>query len=146
MSDICYAAFRRQRYWIAGSFAARRPCGLAGRKKSSSLCSGIFSVRALRKTAIQKAGAYKIGKTYPDGIIHLKRKTMKVARIEKTGKQAVTLFLITGICLLANKGIVPIGLIALLLLTGGLMDLLCSLLFLVVKIMAVLAVLGLLFH
>ena len=70
---------------------------------------------------------------------------MKVARIEKTGKQAVTLFLITGICLLANKGIVPIGLIALLLLTGGLMDLLFSLLFLVVKIMAVLAVLGLLF-
>ena len=100
----------------------------------------------MRKTAIQKAGAYKIGKTHPDGIIHFKRKTMKVARIEKTGKQAVTLFLITGICLLANKGIVPIGLIALLLLTGGLMDLLFSLLFLVVKIMAVLAVLGLLFH
>lgn len=71
---------------------------------------------------------------------------MKVARIEKTGKQAVTLFLIIGICLLANKGIVPIGLIALLLLTGGLMDLLFSLLFLVVKFMAVLAVLGLLFH
>ncbi len=71
---------------------------------------------------------------------------MKVARIEKTGKQAVTLFLITGIWLLANKGIVPIGLIALLLLTGGLMDLLFSLLFLVVKFMAVLAVLGLLFH
>ena len=45
----------------------------------------------------------------------------------------MTLFLITGICLLANKGIVPIGLIALLLLTGGLMDLLFSLLFLVVK-------------
>lgn len=105
-----------------------------------------FFVRALRKTAIQKAGAYKIGKTHPDGIIHLKRKTMKVARIEKTGKQAVTLFLITGICLLANKGIVPIGLIALLLLTGGIMDLLFSLLFLVVKFMAVLAVLGLLFH
>lgn len=71
---------------------------------------------------------------------------MKVARIEKTGKQAVTLFLITGIYLLANKGIVPIGLIALLLLRGGLMDLLFSLLFLVVKIMVVLAVLGLLFH
>lgn len=71
---------------------------------------------------------------------------MKVARIEKTGKQAVTLFLITGICLLTNKGIVPIGLIALLLLTGGFMDLLFSLLFLVVKFMAVLAVLGLLFH
>lgn len=90
----------------------------------------------MRKTAIQKAGAYKIGKTHPDGIIHFKRKTMKVARIEKTGKQAVTLFLITGICLLANKGIVPIGLIALLF----------SLLFLMVKFMAVLAVLGLLFH
>lgn len=58
----------------------------------------------------------------------------------------MTLFLITGICLLANKGIVSIGLIALLLLTGGLMDLLFSLLFLVVKIIAVLAVLGLLFH
>lgn len=58
----------------------------------------------------------------------------------------MTLFLITGICLLANKGIVPIGLIALLLLTGGLMDLLFSLLFLVIKFMAVLAVLGLLFH
>ena len=58
----------------------------------------------------------------------------------------MTLFLITGICLLVNKGIVPIGLIALLLLTGGLMDLLFSLLFLVVKFMAVLAVLGLLFH
>lgn len=58
----------------------------------------------------------------------------------------MTLFLITGIYLLANKGIVPIGLIALLLLTGGLMDLLFSLLFLMVKFMAVLAVLGLLFH
>ena len=58
----------------------------------------------------------------------------------------MTLFLITGICLLPNKGIVPIGLIALLLLTGGLMDLLFSLLFLMVKFMAVLAVLGLLFH
>lgn len=58
----------------------------------------------------------------------------------------MTLFLITGICLLANKVIVPIGLIALLLLTGGLMDLLFSLLFLVVKFMAVLAVLGLFFH
>ena len=71
---------------------------------------------------------------------------MKLQIIRKIGRHATAIFLITGICLLANKGIVPIGLIALLLLTGGLMDLLFSLLFLVVKIMAVLAVLGLLFH
>lgn len=68
--QIRFAAFKRQRYWIASLFAARRPCGLVGGEKSSSLRSGIFLRQALRKKAIQRSGAYKIGKTYPDGIFH----------------------------------------------------------------------------
>ena len=144
---FCFSAFKRQRSWIACLLPQGCPEGLGWTGKNHPRYAPVFfPARPCAKRQSKRPEAYKIGKTHPDGIIHFKRKTMKVARIEKTGKQAVTLFLITGICLLANKGIVPIGLIALLLLTGGLMDLLFSLLFLVVKFMAVLAVLGLLFH
>jgi len=53
-------------------FAARRPPLGAWlvKRKSSSLRCGIFFCQALRKKAIQGPEAYKIGKTYPDGIIH----------------------------------------------------------------------------
>lgn len=70
LQQISFSAFKRQRSWIASLFAARRPYGLVDKRKSSSLCSGIFFRQALRKKAIQGPGAYKIGKTYPDGIIH----------------------------------------------------------------------------
>ena len=40
------------------------------KRKSSSLRCGIFFCQALRKKAIQGPEAYKIGKTYPDGIIY----------------------------------------------------------------------------
>ncbi len=43
---------------------------LTVKRKSSSLRCGIFFCQALRKKAIQGPEAYKIGKTYPDGIIH----------------------------------------------------------------------------
>lgn len=78
--QIRFAAFKRQRYWIASLFAARRPCGLVGGEKSSSLRSGIFLRQALRKKAIQRPGAYKIGKTYPDGIFH----SLKIRSYETT--------------------------------------------------------------
>ena len=53
-------------------FAARRPPlgAWLAKRKSSSLRCGIFFCQALRKKAIQGPEAYKIGKTYPDGIIH----------------------------------------------------------------------------
>ena len=44
--------------------------GWSAKRKSSSLRCGIFFCQALRKKAIQGPEAYKIGKTYPDGIIH----------------------------------------------------------------------------
>ena len=68
---IRFTAFKRQRSWIASFLRKEAPegAGLAERK-SSSLRSGIFFRQSLRKKAIQGAEAYKIGKTYPDGIIH----------------------------------------------------------------------------
>lgn len=65
--QIRFAAFKRQRYWIASLFAARRPCGLVDGEKSSSLRSGIFLRQALRKKAIQRPGPIKSGKHIPMG-------------------------------------------------------------------------------
>ena len=44
---------------------------------------------------------------------------MKLQIIRKIGRHATAIFLITGICLLTSKGIVPTGMITLLLLAGG---------------------------
>ena len=95
----------------------------------------------MRKKAIQGPGAYKIGKTYPDGIIHFK-KDMKLQLIEKICKQAVTLVLLAGICLLYNKGIVPTYTIVLFLFSGTVIGFFFRTLSFVVRIILALLVTG----
>ena len=147
-------------------FAARLPLwAWLDRKKSSSLRSGIFSCQALRKKAIQEAGglryapvffparpcakrqskrpeAYKIGKTHPDGII---QRIMELQIIESISKHAVTLVLVIGILMLTDKGIMPTGMIAMLLLTGGIIGFLFRALLLIVRIAFIFFIVGLLF-
>lgn len=69
---------------------------------------------------------------------------MKLQLIEKISRHAVTAVLIVGICLLANKGIMPTGMIVLFLLSGGIIGFLFRSLFLVLKIIFILLIVGLL--
>lgn len=65
---------------------------------------------------------------------------MKLQLIEKICKQAVTLVLLAGICLLCNKGIVPVYTIILFLLSGTVIRAFFRSLSFIVKIMLVLFV------
>ncbi len=76
----------------------------------------------MRKKAIQGPEAYKIGKT----------------------KRTVSLVLLTGICLLYSKGIIPVYLLVLFLLSGTLISLLFRTFTLIVKIIIALTVMGML--
>lgn len=67
---------------------------------------------------------------------------MKLQLIETVCKQAVTLVLLIGICLLCRKGIVPVYTIVLLLLSGGIISLFFRMLSLVVKVLVVLLIIG----
>lgn len=67
---------------------------------------------------------------------------MKLQLIETVCKQAVTLVLLVGICLLCRKGIVPVYTIVLLFLSGGIISLFFRMLSLVVKILIVLLIIG----
>ena len=118
---------------------------LAG-KKSSSLRSGIFFRQALPpKCANPKWEACKIGKNHPDGIYSfLKIKNMKLLFIKNIARLAVTGFLLIGIILLWNKGIVPVYTIALLLTTGGLISWLFRIIRLAIKLLAIAAILAIL--
>ena len=68
---------------------------------------------------------------------------MKLQIIRKIGRHATAIFLITGICLLTNKGIVPTGMIMLLLLTGGFIGFLFRTLVMILKIFILLFIVGL---
>lgn len=70
---------------------------------------------------------------------------MKLQIIENISKHAVTLVLVIGILMLTDKGIMPTGMIALLLLTGGIIGFLFRALLLIVRIIFVLFIVGLLF-
>lgn len=70
---------------------------------------------------------------------------MKLQTIESIGKHAVTLTLVIGILMLADKGIMPTGMIVLLLLTGGIIGFLFRALLLIARIIFVLFIVGLLF-
>ncbi len=70
---------------------------------------------------------------------------MKLQIIESISKHAVTLVLVIGILMLTDKGIMPTGMIALLLLTGGIIGFLFRALLLIVRIIFVLFIVGLLF-
>lgn len=67
---------------------------------------------------------------------------MKLQLIETVCKQAVTLVLLVGICLLCRKGIVPIYTIVLLFLSGGIISLFFRMLSLIVKVLIVLLIIG----
>ncbi len=68
---------------------------------------------------------------------------MKLQIIRKIGRHATAIFLITGICLLTSKGIVPTGMITLLLLTGGFIGFLFRILAMIFKILILLFIVGL---
>lgn len=69
---------------------------------------------------------------------------MKLQLIENICKQAVSLVLLTGICLLYSKGIIPVYLLVLFLLSGTLISLFFRLFSLIVKIIIALAIMGML--
>ena len=57
---------------------------------------------------------------------------------------AMAIFLITGICLLTSKGIVPTGMITLLLLAGGFIGFMFRILVMIIKVFILLFIVGLL--
>lgn len=69
---------------------------------------------------------------------------MKLQLIENICKQTVSLVLLTGICLLYSKGIIPVYLPVLFLLSGTLINLLFRTFTLIVKIIIALTVMGML--
>lgn len=70
---------------------------------------------------------------------------MKLQIIESISKHAVTLVLVIGILMLTDKGIMPTGIIAMLLLTGGIIGFLFRALLLIVRITFIFFIVGLLF-
>ena len=70
---------------------------------------------------------------------------MKLQIIESISKHAVTLVLVIGILMLTEKGIMPTGIIAMLLLTGGIIGFLFRVLLLIVRIACIFFIVGLLF-
>ena len=70
---------------------------------------------------------------------------MKLQIIESISKHAVTLVLVIGILMLTDKGIMPTGMIAMLLLTGGIIGFLFRALLLIVRIAVIFVIVGLLF-
>ena len=70
---------------------------------------------------------------------------MKLQIIESISKHAVTLVLVIGILMLTDKGIMPTGIIAMLLLTGGIVGFLFRALLLIVRIVFIFFIVGLLF-
>lgn len=70
---------------------------------------------------------------------------MKLQLIESISRHMVALLLLTGIFLLIGKGIMPIGMVALFLLAGGIAGFLFRALLLIVRIIFVLFIVGLLF-
>lgn len=70
---------------------------------------------------------------------------MKLQIIESISKHAVTLVLVIGILMLTDKGIMPTGIIAMLLLTGGIIGFLFRALLLIVRIVFIFFIVGFLF-
>lgn len=70
---------------------------------------------------------------------------MELQIIESISKHAVILVLVIGILMLTDKGIMPTGIIAMLLLTGGIIGFLFSALLLIVRIAFIFFIVGLLF-
>ena len=71
---------------------------------------------------------------------------MKLQLIENICKQTVSLALLAGICLLYSKGIIPVYLPVLVLLSGTLISLLFRTFTLIVKIIIALTIMGMLYN
>ena len=69
---------------------------------------------------------------------------MKLRLIENICKRTVSLVLLTGICLLYSKGIIPVYLIVLFLLSGAIIGFLFRAFLLVIKVILILSVMGML--
>lgn len=69
---------------------------------------------------------------------------MKLHLIENICKQVITLVLLVGICLLSNKGIIPVYTIGLLFLSGGIFSLFLKTMSFIVKVLIVLLIIGIL--
>ena len=67
---------------------------------------------------------------------------MKLRLIENICKRVISLVLLTGICLLYSKGIIPVYLIVLFLLSGTIIGFLFRAFLLVVKVILILSVMG----
>ena len=70
---------------------------------------------------------------------------MKLQIIESISKHAVTLVLVIGILMLTDKGIMSTGIIAMLLLTEGIIGFLFRALLLIVRIVFIFFIVGFLF-
>ena len=68
---------------------------------------------------------------------------MRLQIIRKIGRHATAIFLITGICLLTSKGIVPTGMITLLLLAGVFIGFVFRIMIMILKILILLFIVGL---
>ena len=75
---------------------------------------------------------------------NLKFKDMKLRLIENICKRTVSLVLLTGICLLYSKGIIPVYLIVLFLLSGTIIGFFFRAFLLVIKVILILSVMGML--
>ena len=69
---FCFSAFKRQRSWIACLLPQGCPEGLGWTGKNHPRYAPVFfPARPCAKRQSKRPEAYKIGKTHPDGIIHM---------------------------------------------------------------------------
>ena len=129
------------------SLGARRSFGPVGWKKIILAALRYFFPPSLatQKRQSKNGRPVKSGKTIPMGFIHSKKnKNMKIQLIESIGRLAVTAFLLTGIVLLWNKGIVPVCTITLLLMAGNITSWLFHIVGMVIKLSAIAVILAML--
>ena len=142
---ICFSAFKRQRSWIACLLPQGCPEGLGWSGKNHPRYAPVFfPARPCAKRQSKRPEAYKIREnTSRWDYSFIKLRIMKLQIIRKIGRHATAIFLITGICLLTSKGIVPTGMITLLLLAGGFIGFLFRILVMIFKILILLFIVGL---
>lgn len=120
--------------------------GLAGQEKIILATLRYFFLPGLAQKGNPRGRRpIKSGNTSRWDYSFIKLRIMKLQIIESISKHAVTLVLVIGILMLTDKGIMPTGMIALLLLTGGIIGFLFRALLLIVRIIFVLFIVGLLF-
>ena len=122
--------------------------GLVGQKKIILATLRYFLLtKPCAKRQSKGRRPIKSGKHIPIGLFilkNLKFKDMKLRLIENICKRTVSLVLLTGICLLYSKGIIPVYLIVLFLLSGTIIGFFFRAFLLVVKVILILSVMGML--